>query len=233
MMPMDAAARGRTLRAALDVKDLPASGLRFAEALPTDFLLELLGPAATRGPIRFVALGEGRAEVEVAPLGPEEPPPVRIAGRVAAAFGTTCVRCLEAVRVDLDVPVDASLFPDAEAVPAPVRGKGSRVPVEGGEPLEPWGEAFPDPDRLDDGAYDGVRIPLPELLAQALLIELPTDPVCAETNACDVRTAALIEAANAEARASDAEGDPRWAALRALRAAASEPSGGGSPTGNR
>lgn len=234
MEPDDAAGRGRTLTEALAIRDLPESGLAFDEALSAEVLARWLGAAVTRGPIRFTPAGAGRARLVVRPLSPEEPPPVRVEGRAQIALDTACVRCLEEVRVEVDAPVEASLFPDAPPpAPAPTRGPGKAIEVEGGEPLEPWGESFPDPDRLDEGSYDGLEVPLPELVTQALLIEVPTDPVCTDEPGCDVRTARLIHEANAEARARDAEGDPRWAALRALRAAASTDRGDGDPSGNR
>lgn len=241
MEPADAAARGLALSKPLEVRDLPPEGLCYAEEVGAAELDRLLGEA-TRGPVRFAATGSGRARVDVHPLSEEEPPAVRVRGQLEAELDTSCVRCLEAVRLHLRAPVEATLYPGRDAPspsPSPLgearrrgRARGAvkapperamgrsppaAIPVEGGEPLEPWAETFPDPDELDEGVYDGLRIPLPDLIRQALLIELPSDPACMDESACDLRTAALIEAANAEARASSPDGDPRWAALRALR----------------
>lgn len=235
MAPETAADRGLSLLEPLEIRDLPDTGLRFDEALPGDALARLLGPAMSKGAVRFSAVEPGRGAIEVQPLSPEEPPPVRVHGEVTAVLESTCVRCLEAVRVELRAPVETSLFPDAAtaAVEPPHRGKGKAVPVEGGEALEPWGESFVDPERLDDGVYDGARIPLVEILSQALLLELPADPACAEVEACDARTAALIEKANADVEAASEAGDPRWAALRALRDAAAHGGDDHDPSGNR
>lgn len=233
MEPADAGARGLTLSQALEVRDLPAEGLRYVETVAESRVEALLGEAVRNGPVRFTVAEQGHATVEVQPMSPEEPPPVRVRGRIRAGLGTICVRCLEEVLVNLDVPFESTLFPDPPSKEpssdSPTGRKTKLRPVLDDEgKLEAWNDTFPDPDKLDEGSYDGLRVPLPELLSQALLIELPTDPACPESSECDARTAELIDAANAEARASDAEGDPRWAALRALRAR-SDPE----PEGNR
>ncbi|MEO1233027.1 MAG: YceD family protein [Myxococcota bacterium] len=203
------------------MKDLPETGARFDESLPSEFVDVLLGEAAARGAVRFSARGPGHAVLSAQPLGPEDIPPVRFCGKVKAELSTTCVRCLEAVLLSVEAPIEATLFPETDPLAgvgqSGKRGPGKPIKVVGGDPLEPWAETFPDPDRLAEDAYDGIRLPLPQILQQALLIELPADPACADTVACDARTAELIASANADARASDAAGDPRWAALRALR----------------
>lgn len=214
----DAGARGLNLTKPLDVRDLPSEGLRYDHELPAEFVLQLLGSAATRGPVRFDVEGAGRATVDVLPLSPEDGPPVRIRGTLSAHLLTSCVRCLEPVRLELTVPVDATLFANLD----PLEGVGQAGPAAPNpkeDQLDPWSEQFPEPDRLAEDAYDGQMVPLPHVLQQALLIEVPTDPVCLEEGPCSERTEALITQANAASEAADAEGDPRWAALRALRAA--------------
>lgn len=231
----DASALGLKLTRPLDVKDLPETGIRFDEALTGDFVDVLLGEDARRGVVRFEPEGSGHADVEARPLSPDDVPPVRFSGAVEVSLRTTCVRCLEAVALKVRAPIETTLFPQHDPLAGVGRGTGPRggraVPVADGEALQAWdSETFPEPDRLAEEAYDGVRLPLPQIIQQALLIELPADPACLEEAACDARTASLIESANADARASEAAGDPRWAALRALRAEA-EAEGGDEPEG--
>lgn len=219
-----------TLSRPLDVRDLPADGLQLAEDLSEETLLAWVGDALARGPVPVKLLAGGHAKVEIRPIDEGTPPTVRLRGRIAAELDTQCVRCLEPVRCALDAELDATLVPAAPAEPPPVeptrgRAKGKAIPVKDGEPLEPWDESFPAPEALGEDAYDGRTLPLPNILGEALLIEVPSDPACENEDACDERTQALIASANAEARASEEEGDPRWAALRALRGEAEDPKG--------
>lgn len=211
-----------SLKAPLDVRDIPAEGLRFDEALTPDLLGAWVGDAPSRGPVAFTLGATGRAVVDVRPVDESEPPTLRIRGRLEAPMSTACVRCLETVEVALEADLEATLVPHRDPLAEVGRGaanaRGRARAVEGGEPLEAWTETFPEPEALDEDAYDGRTVPLPALLGQAFLLELPSDPACADESDCDRRTHAMIDAANADARASDAGGDPRWAALQALRA---------------
>lgn len=230
MALVNAAERGLSLAQPLDVKDLPADGLRFEESLSAETIGELLGDATRKGPVRFKVTGAGPATVTVHPLTASEPPAVRARGKVGAELESTCVRCLETVALSLEAEIDATLFPNhdplaGEGKEAPKAKKSKSVPVPDGEDLEVWDEEMAAPEQLGEDAYDGLKIPLPSILSEALLVELPSDPNCADEAACDARTGELIDAANAAARASDAEGDPRWAALKALKAAQAGESG--------
>ncbi len=197
------------------VRDLPERGLRIDEPLPAPFLRELLGPAASTGAVRYAAAGAGEASIEVARLDAGALPRLRIRGHLRSSVETTCVRCVEPVTLDLSVEVDARLVPETAAKPDDSRVRSAAV---SDDPLAPWPDRSPSTEDLDVTPYDGVHVPLAAVLAEALLVELPTDPMCADEAACDARTAALIETANAEIRANEAAGDPRWAALKALRA---------------
>lgn len=235
-MVTDALERGFSLTRPLDVNDLPETGLKFEEGLDAAFVETLLGDATRRGAVRFEVLAGARATLTALPLSPEEPPPVRLNGELVAELRTTCVRCLEVVELRVTAPIEVTVFPDGDPLAGVGQAKetaaGKKRKVEDGAPLEPWAEIFPEPEKLAEEAYDGRVLPLPQVLQQALLIELPADPACVDTVACDARTKALIHSANAASVASDAEGDPRWAALKALRAAATDEEGD-DPAGKR
>ena len=150
-----------------------------------------LAQAVAGGGLEFSPRALGRVRLDVLPTGDvARRPPIRIRGHVFAPLITDCVRCLETVPVDMKVDVDVTLFSADEA-----------------------GEEA-------DGVYEGDDVPLPNVAREAVALELPMNPVCEDEDACDARTAQLIENANAPARAavSDApQVDPRLAVLEQFK----------------
>lgn len=190
-------ARGLSALDDLRLQDIPEEGLRFEEPLPRSWLTEHL--ASSHG-LRWAPRAEGTVDLEVTALGPvDRSPPVRVHGRASAAVETDCVRCLEAVHQDVQVPIDMTLFSSTEV-----------------------GDPAARPEGADEGRYEGRTIPLPEIIREHLLLELDMNPVCTDADACDARTRALIDEANRPAREAAAEDegaiDPRWAALARLKA---------------
>ena len=213
----NANALGYDLRRPLTVQELPEEGIRYQEVLDDAFVTQLLGEAGSRGEVRFNPSSEkvSSVDIEVRPLTTEDPPAIRISGHIRTSLHTICVRCLEPVSPQIDAPVEATLYPKHDPLEGIGTGQTSTHPDD--HRLEAWDDSFPEPADLAEDAYDGHSIPLISVLEQALLLELPSDPACVDKQACDARTQKLLDAANADSKASDAEGDPRWAALKALR----------------
>ncbi|MCB9655901.1 MAG: DUF177 domain-containing protein, partial [Deltaproteobacteria bacterium] len=65
-------------------------------------------------------------------------------------------------------------------------------------------------------AYDPRAIDLMAPVREALLLDVPMNPTCVDTQACDHRTKALIDAVNGPQDEQTGSEDPRWAALRKL-----------------
>lgn len=185
-----------TVTEPLDLRLLPDEGLELEEALPKAWLDEKL--ADPKNAVSVTAVADGTAQVEISPMGAvPSRPPIRIHGKLGASVSTTCVRCLEAVEETLDVELDVTLFPDA--VPERKSTGEEDDDVVTGE--------------MDEGSYDGSVLDLPGVVAEALVLELPMNPVCAEESACTERTHKMIAEAN---RPSEGVIPDRWAALRRL-----------------
>ncbi|MGF1509221.1 MAG: DUF177 domain-containing protein [Myxococcota bacterium] len=144
------------------------------------------------GAIQFRIAEDGSADVTVSALGPvDQRPPIRVCGRLHADLQSDCVRCLDPVAVWLRLDLDQTLFSQ-----------------DVGQTTEP------------EETYDGETIPLPDILREALTLELPMNPMCEDEGACDARTHALLERVNRpaeEAMARTPGADPRWAALAHLK----------------
>lgn len=197
-MTKDAAPRRISVTEALDLRLLPDEGLSFEEILETSWIEAQLATQSDTEETAVHARSPGRADVRVEPLGPVVTrPPIRVRGHLDAPVTMTCVRCLAPVADDLVAELDLTLLPDDH-------------------PVDDAGEDAGDEGVLDEGSYSGNTIDLPDLVREALLLELSMNPTCADEDACTERTAALLRRANEEA-----EGvviDDRWAALRELRA---------------
>jgi hypothetical protein len=182
-----------TVTQPLDLRLLPDDGLEIDETLPKAWLDEKLSDP--KNAIPMSAGGDGHATVEISPMGSVPGrPPIRIHGALNATVATTCVRCLEAVEEALEVELDVTLFPDV----VPDR-KGAEGEDESGE--------------MDEGSYAGNELDLPGVVSEALVLELPMNPVCPDESACTERTAQMIAEANRSAAGVIPD---RWAALRAL-----------------
>ena len=227
MDPVNAADRQLSLLETLELRLLPEQGLAFDEPIPVAWLRETLRLGLPKNGLQFEVTAPGQARLEVQPLGPiDERPPIRVRGRLDAVVQTDCVRCLERVQPAVDADIDLTLLPAAADAEAPERpGRSKRVKSEQDDRLEDWSqEAFPDPEALGEASYQGDRLDLPQMLAEALLMALTTDPACEDADGCDQRTAALIDAANQPVREAEAEVDPRWAALKNLSVEDDDPS---------
>ena len=105
---------------------------------------------------------------------------MRVGVRALASADATCDRCGEPTRLVADV--------DTALLYAPTESEG----------LAFEGEIELDADELDVGWYTEGLIDLGEVLQEALTLALPARVVCADTEACDKRTDALLTPARAE-----------------------------------
>jgi uncharacterized metal-binding protein YceD (DUF177 family) len=159
--------------------------------------LEWLAAAVEGGPgLQFAAVEAGRADLEVQPLGPVDQRPP--------------VR----IRGHLGAPVRTDCVRCLESLTVPLE-------VEIDQTLFA-SEGAPE----EEAVYEGEAIDLPEVLRESLALELPMNPTCADTRACDTRTQKLLDDVNRPAREAMGDKpavDPRWAALAALRDRTHEP----------
>src|SRR5688572_15407823 len=170
---------------------LPDDGLVFDESLDPAWVDENLGIA--QGAPAFHCLPGSTARLEVQPMGPVATrPPILVRGRAEANLRSTCVRCLAEVSLTLGVQIEQMLFAHA------------------GEDEE---SEEPSPGEMDEGVYSSEGVDLPNVVREAILLELSMNPSCEDEAACDERTKQLIDDVNAKNRPA---GDPRWAVLEEL-----------------
>ena len=191
MALFDAKARGLSLTEILALHHLPDDGLVFDEPLDATWIDENLGIA--RGAPAFFGEPGSTARLEVQPMGAMPTrPPILVRGHADANLRSTCVRCLADVTLKVSVKIEQMLF--------------SRTAEEG----EADEAAM---DAMDDGVYSNEGVDLPNVLREAILLELAMNPTCADEATCDERTQKLIDDVNEKNRPAV---DPRWAVLEEL-----------------
>lgn len=212
-MTREAHSRLLTVTEGLDLRQIPDAGLEYDEVLEAAWIEAQLGEGAARNDETAPhARGPGHARLSVRPLAPiVTRPPIRIRGHVTAPVVRTCVRCLSPVDEALSASIDVTLL--AAEDPALT--------------VEPDGDEDADAVAAgaDEGAYTGNTLELPQIVREALLLELSMNPMCEDQEACTARTEALLRDANRAAEAVVI--DDRWAELRKLRDAQT-PEGEGS-----
>lgn len=200
-----------------DLRRLPEHGETLDEALEKSWLQAQLGDDPD---VELVPLGDGHARITIAPLGTSESahgPVIRVSAELRARVSTPCVRCLSDVELAIHSLPDVTLFP---APPAPKEDEGDErrgSPRRGkSKKDEDEDDAVAlDPSEADATTYTHHQIDLPALVREALLLEIPMNPACADEAACAGRTSTLIASVTPPDQSSV---DPRWAALEALKA---------------
>jgi uncharacterized metal-binding protein YceD (DUF177 family) len=188
---LDAKVRGLSLTEILALHHLPDDGLVFEEPLDPTWVDAKLG--IDQGLTGFHCEPGASARLEVQPMGPMATrPPILVRGKASADLRSTCVRCLAEVVLNVSVRIEQLLFPEAPAT------------EEKGE------ENY---EALDEGVYSHEGVDLPNVLREAILLELAMNPTCEDQPSCDARTEKLIEDVNAKNRPAI---DPRWAPLKDL-----------------
>lgn len=184
----------------VDLRDLPTrreleiSGSFVTEAVQGLPMREALGAAAGEA-------GAGQLEVQLYSEGAHVFANGNIRGHVTVA----CSRCVEPVRLAFDEPVRVTYLPMAELAP-------DGEEAEAGDDED--GVAITEDD-LDLFGYDGEVIDLEPLVREQFVLAVPYAPLCSEE--CKGLCPQCGINRNHAACACDAPGDPRLAALKALK----------------
>ncbi|MBK8013287.1 MAG: DUF177 domain-containing protein [Deltaproteobacteria bacterium] len=241
-----AAERGLVLAEPITLLDIPEEGLLFEENLPKAWLdgemavglpPEMVPRATTDVSVRVEVevLGEISPSVPI-------PIPIRVRGHAECRLEATCVRCLDPVAVVLRPKIDATMTPRSDD-PHPGHAHNREGRAHGTHPRgglqqdrpgnrhsdkrggdrrgnrrghEPEPEAVGPRDEEETLTYNPRAIDLMAPIREALLLEVPMNPSCADTPSCDRRTKALIDGVNGPASEQVVSEDPRWTALRKL-----------------
>jgi len=166
------------------VEDIPTHGRTVQVELETEWARSAVATALEGQPDVL------QGSVEVRPGSNATHARVVIALRASAP--SRCDRCGEAVSHGVELHSELLYQPESAEV--------SEVEVELGE------------DDLDVGWYRDGHLSLPDLLMEAVALELPSRVLCADTEACDARTRELLAAAS-----EGLAGHPAFAALKTLK----------------
>ena len=186
------------------ISDIPDKGISVNENLSTEWLDEHLNQGVGREELATNAVSDGKAELNLRKIAPESTldPVIRVTGRVSTHIKTHCVRCLEFVDLQIDTQLDQTLFPADSGFP------GSSEDSDLAEDAMLEQELH----NLNDDVYSGQTINLPAIVREAILLELDMNTTCAEGDACETRTNALIDKVTQVEE--EQKIDPRWAALK-------------------
>ncbi len=173
--------------------DVPATFV--AEAVRGLPMREALGASASEG-----SAGSGHLSVQLYTEGAH----VFANGHIRGAVTVACSRCIEPVRVEFDEPIRVTYLPSAEL----------RQDDEPEAAQEEDGVAVTEDD-LDLFAYDGEAIDLEPLVREHFVLAVPYAPLCSEE--CRGLCPQCGINRNQGSCACEAPGDPRLAALKALK----------------
>jgi len=208
-----------------DLRQLPENGDDVEAVLDKSWLDAELAEGALSDETPLVALRDGSAKIHLLPLEMESAlgPVVHVRGTVQACIATACVRCLSDIQLEIDTPVEWTLFPAAptpkvrpgadEAAAPTDRATTKKSKKKAKKEEEAQAEAI-DPESPEEATYSDGEIDLPSIVREAILLEVAMNPSCADEAGCADRTAALIAAVNPPEVEMV---DPRWAALEALK----------------
>ncbi|MBL9025292.1 MAG: DUF177 domain-containing protein [Myxococcales bacterium] len=158
--------------------DIDASGLRLDVELPVAWLkdraAEAEGTATEPGRFEGRLSRSGRADIVVR-------------GRVKATFELPCARCLKAVLVPIDTEIGLLLKPRAAHEPPKANAKPAAAPSTGDtQAKKAKRRKAPEPEyeftseEADEDTYDGEKVVLDSFVREALLLEVPSFPLCSE-----------------------------------------------------
>ncbi|MEZ4321373.1 MAG: DUF177 domain-containing protein [Myxococcota bacterium] len=166
------------------VDDIPASGRTWQVDLDTDWARRAAAEALDAEPTALAA--------SIRVNGTDKAKRVRVELTAHAEAPGTCDRCGEELSRAVDVASDLLYEPE---------------PTETSEEEVELGE-----DDLDVGWYRDAHLSLPDILMEAVALELPSRVLCTDEEACEARTRALLEAAS-----EGGSGHPAFAALKNLK----------------
>jgi len=175
-----------------DLRSLPEEGASIDAPLEAAWIEAALNEGIAATEMAVVPTGPGSLKLRLERAGGErlDRPIVRLTGALAVDLSTSCVRCLADLPVALRPRLELTCFPATED---------------------------PEEDAADEArvSYEGHMLDLPEVVREALLLELEVYPSCADEAACGDRTRQLIE--DAGVAPGGPEPDPRWAGLDRFR----------------
>lgn len=127
-------------------------------------------------------------------------------GTIRGDVTVACSRCVEPVRLAFDEPVRVAYLPLAELSPDGEAGAAESSDEDGVAITE---------DDIDLFGYDGEIIDLEPLVREQFVLAVPYAPLCSED--CKGLCPQCGSNRNHAACACEAPGDPRLAALKALK----------------
>lgn len=202
---------------AVSVHDIDAGGLARSFELPLSWLEHTLGDTDVS------PTGPGHADVRLSRTGHD----VIVRGNVKATLAQPCARCLGPTTTDVEGELSLLLRPargepaapghrhaphGAAAKEAAKRGGGGKDAARGnGAPRRRDDEEYEfSSEEADHDVYDGETVVLDEFLREALLLEVPSFPLCSED--CPG-----IRPTSRAAPQREEPIDPRLSPLRALK----------------
>jgi uncharacterized protein len=160
--------------------DVDASGIGLDVELPAAWLSAKAADAEARAtvPGRFVGRlsRTGRADIVVR-------------GRIRAEVEVPCARCLKPVPVSIDTEVGLLLKPRPSDARSQEGAKSAKSSANAAQPAKPAAKSKrrrPEPEyefsseEADEDVYDGEKVVLDEFVREAILLELPSFPLCSE-----------------------------------------------------
>jgi len=136
----------------------------------------------------FSSVGDGRVTAHLQRLDDA----IHVRGRLVLALGASCSRCLGAVAIAVDVPLQVTLFPAGAEPPAGSDGELSQ-------------------EDLGVGTYHNKEIDLSQVVRDEVFLELPMSPICKET--CAGLCPQCGTNRNEQQCSCAPESDARWSAL--------------------
>jgi DUF177 domain-containing protein len=188
-----------------NANDIPLEGIAVDAELPVAWLDVALGGTEVSASRRHD--GGGRVVGRLSRSGND----IVVRTRVRARVALPCARCLEVAPVDVDTDLSLLLQPAARNDPRVARlsnrGTKRRPPAADGEHEFSAAEAEVD-------VYDGEAVVLDDFVREAILLEVPSFPLCRES--CR-GIAPRVGEQPAEPAEPVVEVDPRLAPLGAFR----------------
>lgn len=162
----------------VSANDIDAAGLRLDVELPAAWLKERAAEADG------TAVEPGRFEGRLSRSGRAD---IVVRGRVRATFQLPCARCLSSVAVPIDTEIGLLLKPRPAHEPAKAAGKPTAAPSTGDtQAKKAKRRKAPEPEyeftaeEADEDTYDGEKVVLDGFVREALLLEVPSFPLCSE-----------------------------------------------------
>lgn len=158
---------------AISANDIDIAGRAHEVPLPAGWLSGELADAEVS------ATEPGRLKVRLSRSGIAD---IVVRGRVLARVSTPCARCLGPAHVSVDTELALLLRPAPKADPR-ANGAGdkdgaARKPAKAAKDKDPEYEFSS--EEADHDVYDGETVVLDEFVREAILLELPSFPLCSE-----------------------------------------------------